>query len=117
MGDKKRVFFFYGYAFEFPFLSGPDTERNEEGVGMDSSVQKQTLPCASATFRIASIAAYLISHVWAGFISRAWLRRAGKGFFAFTGVPYERLTLGCAVLLTEWLLLWWMHRNNVFLRI
>jgi len=64
-----------------------------------------------------SIAAYLISHVWAGFISRAWLRHAGKVFFAFAGEPYERLTLGCAVLLTEWLLLWWMHRNTIFLRI
>ena len=64
-----------------------------------------------------SIAAYLISHVWAGFITRAWLRHAGKGFFAFAGAPYERLTLGCAVLLTEWLLLWWMFRNRFFLRI
>ena len=64
-----------------------------------------------------SIAAYLISHLWAGFISRAWVRHAGKGFFAFAGAPYERLTLGCAVLLTEWLILWWMHRNKVFLRI
>lgn len=64
-----------------------------------------------------SIAAYLIAHLWAGFISRAWLRHVGKGFFALAGAPYERLMLGFAVLLTEWLILWWMHRNKIFLRI
>ena len=64
-----------------------------------------------------SIAAYLIAHLWTGFIARAWQRHFGMGLFGFAGVPYERLTLGCAVLLTEWLILWWMHRNKIFLRI
>ncbi len=64
-----------------------------------------------------SIAAYLIAHLWTGFIARAWQRHLGRAFFAFAGAPYERLTLGCAVLLTEWLVLWWMHRRKVFLRI
>lgn len=64
-----------------------------------------------------SIAAYLIAHLWTGFIARAWERHFGMGFFGFAGVQYERLTLGCAVLLTEWLILWWLHRNKTFLRI
>ncbi len=64
-----------------------------------------------------SIAAYLIAHLWVGFIEQALPRHFGRAWCAFAGEPYERLLFGAGVLLTEWLILWWMQRNRIFLRI
>ncbi len=64
-----------------------------------------------------SIAAYLIAHLWAGFIESALPRHFGHAWHTFAGAPYERLIIGSAALLTEWLILWWMRRNRIILRI
>ncbi len=64
-----------------------------------------------------SIAAYLIAHLFDGFIARALPRHLGEGFFAVAGKAYEPLLHGAAVLLVEWLLLWWMYRRRIFLKI
>ena len=40
------------------------------------------------------------------------LAQAGRG-----QVLAEPLALGAAVMLVEWLILWWMHRRQIFLRI
>jgi predicted acyltransferase len=64
-----------------------------------------------------SIAAYLIAHLWAGFIERALPRHFGRAWCTFAGAPYEHLIFGAGVLLTEWLILWWMQRNRIFLRV
>jgi heparan-alpha-glucosaminide N-acetyltransferase len=64
-----------------------------------------------------SIAAYMISWLFTGFIADALLRHLGHGCFQFFGPVYEPLLLGAAVLLLEWLILWWMHRRQIFLRI
>lgn len=64
-----------------------------------------------------SIAAYLIAHLFDQFIRRALPRHLGQAWFTFAGKPYEPLLLGAGVLLVEWLILWWMYRRKIFLRI
>ena len=64
-----------------------------------------------------SIAAYLIAHLWDGFIEAALPRHFGRAWFSFAGKAYEPLILGAAVLAVEWLLLWWMYRRKIFLRV
>ena len=64
-----------------------------------------------------SIAAYLIAHLWEGFIEAALPRHFGRAWFSFGGKDYEPLILGAAVLMVEWLILWWMYRRKIFLRV
>ena len=64
-----------------------------------------------------SIAAYLIAHLWEHFIAEALPRHLGRGWFTFAGRAYEPLLLGAAVLLVEWLILGWMYRRKIFLRV
>ena len=37
--------------------------------------------------------------------------------FAFLGAPYEPFFRGLAVLAAYWLVLWWMYRRRLFLKI
>ncbi len=64
-----------------------------------------------------SIAAYLIAHLWDGFIHDALPRHFGSAWYTFAGQPYEPLIHGAAVLTVEWLILWWMYRRKIFLRV
>jgi len=64
-----------------------------------------------------SIAAYLIAHLFDQFIRSALPRHLGQAWFTFAGKAYEPLLLGAGVLLVEWLILWWMYRRKIFLRI
>jgi predicted acyltransferase len=64
-----------------------------------------------------SIAAYLIAHLFVEFISKALPRHLGRQFFAMLGQAYEPFLLGVSVLLIEWLVLWWMYRRKLFLRV
>ena len=64
-----------------------------------------------------SIAAYCMAHLFDDFISRALPRHLGRQFFETLGQAYEPFLLGASVLLIEWLLLWWMYRRKLFLRV
>ncbi len=64
-----------------------------------------------------SIAAYCMAGLWEGFIARNLTIHLGKEPFAVFGRPYEPLTHGAAVLLVLWLILYWMYRRKLFLRI
>ena len=64
-----------------------------------------------------SIAAYCIAHLWDGFISRNIVTHLGAGFFRLAGDAYQPFFLGATVLLVEWLILFWMYRRKLFLRI
>ncbi len=64
-----------------------------------------------------SIAAYLIAHLWVGFIGEALPRHFGQGWTELLGKPYESLVFGAGVLLAEWLILYWMKRQKFFIRI
>lgn len=64
-----------------------------------------------------SIAAYMIAHLFEGFVEKALRTHLGQDFFAVFGKPYEPLLLGAAILLVFWLILFWMYRRKLFLKI
>jgi predicted acyltransferase len=64
-----------------------------------------------------SIAAYVMDHLFAGFIRDALKRHLGGETFRVLGPEYEPLLLGAAVLLVLWLILFWMYRRRIFLKI
>jgi predicted acyltransferase len=64
-----------------------------------------------------SIAAYCMDHLWLNFIRSALKTHLGEGFFLVFGPAYESLLLGGATLLVLWLILYWMYRQKIFLRI
>lgn len=64
-----------------------------------------------------SIAAYCMAHLIEGFIVSSFRTYLGADAFKVLGAPYESLLRGAAVLLVFWLILYWMHRRKIFLRI
>jgi predicted acyltransferase len=64
-----------------------------------------------------SIAAYLIAHLWEGFIERALVTHLGAGIFQIFGTGFEPPLKGAATLLVLWLFLVWMERRKIFLRV
>ncbi len=64
-----------------------------------------------------SLAAYLIIYLFADFIATALPRHLGRTWFTFAGGAYQQMLLGSAVVLVEWLLLFWLYRRKTFLRI
>jgi predicted acyltransferase len=64
-----------------------------------------------------SIAAYCIAHLFGAFTMKNLRTHLGQDFFKFAGDAYEAFLLGAAVLLIYWLILYWMYRRKIFLRI
>jgi predicted acyltransferase len=64
-----------------------------------------------------SIAAYMIAHLFDRFIVDSFRIHLGKDFFAFFGTGLQPLMQGIAVLGTYWLILLWMYRRKLFLKI
>ncbi len=64
-----------------------------------------------------SIAAYLIAHLWEHFIVSSLHIHLGYQIFRILGPGLEPLLLGITVMLTFWLVLFWMYRRKLFLRI
>ncbi len=64
-----------------------------------------------------SIAAYCIAHLFDDFVSKALATNLGSGVFKLFGGAYEPFVHGAAVLFVLWLLLFWMYRRKIFLRI
>jgi len=64
-----------------------------------------------------SIAAYCIAHIWDAFISKNLKTHLGENVFKFAGNTYEPFFQGAAVLLAFWLILFWLYRRKIFLRI
>jgi len=64
-----------------------------------------------------SIAAYVIAHFGERFFLDTLRIHLGAHFFAFLGAPYEPLLRGLVVLSLYWLVLWWMYRRKIFLKI
>ena len=64
-----------------------------------------------------SIAAYCIAHLFDGFIHKNLLTHFGQKPFQLLGNGYQVLLEGAAVLLAYWLLLLWMYRRKLFLRV
>ncbi|GEO06470.1 DUF5009 domain-containing protein [Adhaeribacter aerolatus] len=64
-----------------------------------------------------SIAAYLIAHGVDAFIADSLSIHLGKNYAQIFGVPYATLVKGGLVLLTEWLILYWLYRKKIFIKI
>ncbi len=64
-----------------------------------------------------SIAAYCIAHFFGDFITSTFRIHLGPNFFAFLGTGLEPFLQGAAVLLFYWLVLFWMYRKKLFLKI
>ena len=64
-----------------------------------------------------SIAAYMIAHLFDAFIFANLTIHLGPEFFAMFGEAFKPLFHGAAVLLSYWLILFWMYRNKVYIKI
>jgi predicted acyltransferase len=64
-----------------------------------------------------SIAAYLIAHLFESFIHKNLVTHLGAGVFRLFGAAYEPVVHGAATLFVMWLLLLWMYRQKLYLKI
>ena len=64
-----------------------------------------------------SIAVYIMSWTMEDFVSAALVRHLGSAPFAVFGAPFEPVLKGLGVLIVFWLILFWMYRRKIFLRI
>ena len=64
-----------------------------------------------------SIAAYLIAHLWEEFIINNLHINLGQRVFFLFGAGLEPLMLGITVMVIYWLILYWMYKKKLFLRI
>ena len=64
-----------------------------------------------------SIAIYVMSWTIEHFISSALVRHLSPAPFAIMGPPFEPVLRGLGVLIVFWLILFWMGRRKIFLRI
>ena len=64
-----------------------------------------------------SIAIYIMSWTIEHFVSGALVRHLGAAPFAILGPPFEPVLRGAAILVVFWLILYWMYRRRIFLRI
>jgi len=64
-----------------------------------------------------SIAAYCIAHFMEGFLDSTLRIHLGPNFFQFAGAGLEPFFQGAAILLCYWLVLFWMYRRKLFLKI
>jgi heparan-alpha-glucosaminide N-acetyltransferase len=64
-----------------------------------------------------SIAAYVIAHLFDGFIEKNLVTHLGSGVFNAFGTAYQPFVHGAATLAVMWLILYWMYRRKLFLKI
>jgi len=64
-----------------------------------------------------SIAAYLIANLCEDFIQNSFRIHFGMGVLNIFGTAVEPTVLGALTLVTYWLILYWMYRRKLFLRI
>jgi len=64
-----------------------------------------------------SIAAYVIAHLWEDFVVSSLHINLGYRIFLVFGPALQPVVLGATVLLIYWLVLYWMYRKRIFLRI
>ena len=64
-----------------------------------------------------SIAAYMMDHLIEDFLISSFHTHLGRAPFQIFGLGLEPFLLGCAVLVTYWLILFWMYRRKIFLRV
>ncbi len=63
-----------------------------------------------------SMAAYLMAHLFESFLADSFRIHLGHAFRIF-GSRIEPFVRGCAILMAYWLMLLWMYRRKIFLRV
>ena len=64
-----------------------------------------------------SIAAYVFAHTIDGYTSKALHTHLGENYDTIFGISYRTLIHGGLILLFEWLILNWMYKKKIFIRI
>jgi predicted acyltransferase len=64
-----------------------------------------------------SMAAYLMAHLFEGFLADSLRIHLGPRPFQVFGTGVEPLMRGLAILFAYWLMLFWMYRRKIFLRV
>ncbi len=64
-----------------------------------------------------SIAAYCMAHLIGDFIAGSFRTHLGRDIFEVFGSNYQPLTEGTAILATYWLILFWMDRRVIYLKV
>ncbi len=64
-----------------------------------------------------SIFIYCAAHLWEGFIESSLKTHLGAGYSHVFGAPYAPLVQGAGVILVLWLILFWMYRRRIFIKI
>ncbi len=64
-----------------------------------------------------SIAIYVMTWTMEGFFLGAVTRHIGNAFFTLLGPAFEATLRGAVVMAIFWLILFWMYRRKIFLRI
>jgi heparan-alpha-glucosaminide N-acetyltransferase len=64
-----------------------------------------------------SIAAYLMTWLFKGWIASNLKTHLGRDTFKGFGAEYEPTVLGAGIVLVMWLMLFWMYRRKIFLRV
>jgi predicted acyltransferase len=64
-----------------------------------------------------SVAAYCMAHLFEDFVLKSLKTNLGTKAFSIFGPDYVPLVSGAMVLIVFWLLLFWMYRKKIFLRI
>jgi predicted acyltransferase len=64
-----------------------------------------------------SIVAYVMTHPLKQFVADVFYTHLGHEPFQIWGPAYEPLVVGAATLLVYWLILWWLYRKQIFIRV
>ena len=64
-----------------------------------------------------SIAAYVMAHTVNFYIEQQLFTHLGKNYHTIFGLPYQTLVHGGLVLFFEWLILNWMYKKKIFIKI
>jgi predicted acyltransferase len=64
-----------------------------------------------------SIAIYCLDHLASDFIRGSFRTHLGRGVFQAAGAVYKPLLTGAATLAVFWLILFWMYRRRIFVKI
>ena len=64
-----------------------------------------------------SIAAYVLAHTVVGFIDDSFRTNLSQQYDLLFGEPYKTLISGFVILVMQWLVLFWMYRKKLFVRI
>lgn len=64
-----------------------------------------------------SIAAYILAHTVVGFIDSSFRTNISQQYDLFLGDPYKTLISGLVILAVQWIILHWMYKKKLFIRI